>query len=462
MGLDEPTFRQSAPVEPELTATKAPSFDADALTRALRVAGAALVVASASTFMLEHWDGGNDLLRYAMLVGQSLLLAAAAYFVGLTMREGRSARTLLALVLATMPVSFAVLGGLVYSQFHLGAVPALPSYATWVAPSGLSAVLAVAGTLLAFVPLSIVSFVALARKEAKALTVAFLASNLLIIVPLRQPLLVAVLAGGALLALLRLELTRFGTQPQLATLEGKLARGMAFVAPVIMLGRVLHLYDAGLTFWGGLCLIAAASLWLLLDRAAAAWQRDAGAFVASGVGVLGWALCWRELTERLHCSGASAVLLWGLPAALLLFIASRRAATTRRSLHGVATFAALGTTLLAAVIDWGSIAALSCVAVGVAVAVCGAAMRALLRTVFASLVALFGLLLQVWLATHTDNVLRWVSLSVVGVLLIVASAYVDRNRARLVRFWEAAAARQLACGHELDRARVPANVPGTF
>lgn len=118
------------------------SFDPEALTRALRIAGAALVVASASTFMLQHWQGGNDLRRFAMLVGQSLLLAAAAYFVGLSLKEGRSARTFLALVLATMPVSFAVLGGLVYSQFHLEAAQTLPSYATWVAPSPAAAVLA--------------------------------------------------------------------------------------------------------------------------------------------------------------------------------------------------------------------------------------------------------------------------------------------------------------------------------
>jgi hypothetical protein len=65
----------------------------------------------------------------------------------LTLREGRSARTFLALVLATMPVSFAVLGGLVYSQFHLEAVAPLPQYATWIAPTALSTVLAAVATL---------------------------------------------------------------------------------------------------------------------------------------------------------------------------------------------------------------------------------------------------------------------------------------------------------------------------
>src|SRR5436189_3043270 len=130
---DSRTILEDVPAPP--VAAPSAGFDPDAFTRALRIAGAALVVAAASTFMLQNWQAGNDLMRYAMLVGQSLLLAAAAYFVGLTVREGRSARTFLALVLATIPVSFAVLGGLVYSQFHLGELAPLPHYASWIAPS---------------------------------------------------------------------------------------------------------------------------------------------------------------------------------------------------------------------------------------------------------------------------------------------------------------------------------------
>src|SRR3954463_12290302 len=153
---DNPRTILDQPTAPGVT-----GFDPDAFTRALRIAGAALVVAAASTFMLQNWQVGNDLTRYAMLVGQSLLLAAAAYFVGLTVREGRSARTFLALVLSTIPVSFAVLGGLVYSRFHPGELPLLPHYASWVAPTRGSALLAVLGTAILLIPLSLVSFTAL-------------------------------------------------------------------------------------------------------------------------------------------------------------------------------------------------------------------------------------------------------------------------------------------------------------
>jgi hypothetical protein len=367
--------------------------------------------------------------------------------VGLSLREGRSARTFLALVLATMPISFAVLGGLVYSQFHLEATRALPSYATWVAPSAVSAILAVIGTLVVFVPLAAVSFVALARKEAKALSVAFFVANLLVLVPVREPLTVAFLAGVALLGLLRLELTRFATAAQLDTVEGKLARVMPFAAPLIMLGRVFHLYHVGPAFVGGVFLIGASALWLLLSRTLTPWKKDLGAWLAATLAVIGWGMCWSELSEIWSGGSASMVLSLGLPTAALFALAAKRAVRAQALLMGLATVTALVTTLSACTVDWSTVGAAGCIVVGVAVAVWGASMRALLRTVSGSLVALYGLGVQVWLATHADNVLRWAGLSVVGVLLIVGSAYVERNRAKIARFWAAAAARRLEQEH---------------
>ena len=444
MEIHETTFSQPAAPASSPNPEPARAFDPDALTRALRIAGAALVVASASTFMLQHWGGGNDLIRYGMLVGQALLLGAAAYFVGLTLREGRSARTFLALVLATIPVSFAVLGGLVYSQFHLESVRVLPSYATWVAPSRLSAVLAVVGTLAVFVPLAAVSFVALARKEAKLLTTAFFAANLLVLVPVRQPLVIMALSGATFLGLLRLDLRRFAGRAQLATLEAKLARVMPFFAPAIMLGRVFHLYHAGAAFLGSLLIMLAAGVWLVVGRPELGNKRDAGAWTSAVLSGLGWCLCWPEVLQQLHAGNAVSVLLVGLPVALLLVLASHRAVQTRSVLLGSATLTALLTSLVACVVELESIAPVACIVVGVVVAVWGASVRALLRTVSGTLVALLGLVVQVWLATRADNVLRWASLSVVGVLLIIGSAYVERNRGRIARFWADAAARRLA------------------
>jgi len=414
-------------------------FDADALTRALRIAGAALVVASASTFMLQHWDSGNDLTRYAMLVSQALLLAAAAYFVGLTIREGRSARTFLGLVLATIPISFAVLGGLVYSQFHLESLAVLPHYASWIAPTKLSALLAVAGTLVVLVPLAVVSFVALARKEAKALTLLFMASNLLVIVPLRSPIAVAAIAGLALALLLQFELARFSRTPRLDNLEGKVARAILFVPPLIMIGRVFHLYQdvyqTSTPFFGALTLVGASLIWIALGSTESTGKRDLGAWTAAFLALAGWGMTWPDIIQWNVHSAAMAVLMLGLPAAGFLLIASFRGAHSRDALNALGVILGLMTAVIASLLDLDSMAAFSCVVLGILVAVWGAALRQRVQLVGGALVALFGLVAQVWLAVHADNILRWASLSVAGILLIVGSAYIERNRPRLAQLW---------------------------
>jgi hypothetical protein len=258
---------------------------------------------------------------------------------------------------------------------------------------------------------------------------------LLVLVPLRQPEFVATLAGFSLLGLLHLELTRFAMAAQLDTLEGKLARVMPFAPPLIMLGRVFHLYHVGAAFVGGVLLIVAAALWLVLSRVTSATRRDIGAWLASFCAIVGWGSCWSELVGQSPSVGV-AILLLGLPAASLLFLGAARAASARNALLALGTIMALMTALTASVLDRGTAAAFCCIVLGVAVAVWGASVRARLRIVGGALVALWGIGLQVWLAVHADNLLRWVSLTAVGILLIVGSAYIERNRGRLGRFWQ--------------------------
>jgi hypothetical protein len=370
-----------------------------------------------------------------LLVGQSLLLAATAYFVGLTVREGRSARTLLALVLGTIPVCFTVLGALVYSRFHLEDLPALPKYANWVAPSDLSVVFAVLASALVLVPLSIGSFVALARKQARALAAVFFASNALLLVPVRTPGVIAVVAGAALIGLLQLDLSRFSRASQLDTLEGKLSRLMPFVPPVILLGRAVHLYDVHAAFIGGVLLVGACLLWQLSGRFERAAQRDFAGVASALAAAGGWGLCWLELIR--HCDGSSLkILLLGLPASGLLFGCSLRAHALRRALVGASTLLGLATTLAACLAGLNTASALVCILCGTLVAVTGAAVRSPVWTIAGAAVALFGVVTSVWLAVQFDDFARWASLSFAGVLLIVGSAYVERHRGRVARAWE--------------------------
>jgi len=427
---------EPSPVVPERQ-KQPPGFDPEAFTRALRISGAVLVVAAASTFMLQNWvESGNDLIRYAMLVTQSLFLFGTAWFVGITVRESRSARTLLALVLGTVPICFTVCGALLYSQLHPWDTPLdLPSYVRWIAPSLGSALLAVALSLLILAPLSFVSFLALARKRAVSLTLAFLGSLALLLVPVRAPDLMIVVAGLALVGLLAFDQSRLSRTSQLDTLEGRLARAMPFVAPLIVIGRVVHLYHVRIEFVGGLLLVAASMLWLMLARVREHLHRDLGALGVAALAGSGWLLCWLAMSGGME-SESLEVLLLGVPAAVMFFASSLRAELLRKFLASVAAIVGLGSTLLACAAGLSTLSALICIVSGTAVAVCAAGSGSRLWTVLGGVVALYGVASEVWLAVHEDNVLRWVTLTVSGIGLIVGSAYVERNRARVQQLWE--------------------------
>ena len=110
------------------------------ITQILRAVGAVLILASASTFLLQQWDNANHTLRYLFLLAHTLFLAGAGFFCGLAMKEGRSARTLFAIALAVVPAQFGVLAGLVYSRFALDTnVFDGPAFATWIAQSDTAA-----------------------------------------------------------------------------------------------------------------------------------------------------------------------------------------------------------------------------------------------------------------------------------------------------------------------------------
>jgi hypothetical protein len=142
-------------------------------------------------------------------------------------------------------------------------------------------------------------------------------------------------------------------------------------------------------------------------------------------------------------STAVSVLSLGLPVAAALVVVALRAANGRDALSACGIVLGLMTAVVASLADLDSMAAFSCVVLGIVVAVWGAALRHRVPLVGGALVALFGLVTQVWLAVHADNLLRWASLSVAGILLIVGSAYLERNRTRLAQAWARLSTRPL-------------------
>ena len=117
-------------------------FDADRImqsirnfatvSEALRILGAAGLLASMSLFLLQGWNDGNDIGRYLMLLTQTGLLAAAGFAMSHGLKETKGARLFFGLALVSVPANFTILGALLYSVFQWdGALTTYPGFATW-------------------------------------------------------------------------------------------------------------------------------------------------------------------------------------------------------------------------------------------------------------------------------------------------------------------------------------------
>ena len=100
------------------------------LADALRPVGAALLVTSASRFLLAGVEVDRDLRRFALLLGQTALLTGAGFAVARLFDDARGARLLFALALLSVPAGFAVLGAMAYSLAPIDPA-SLPAPSSW-------------------------------------------------------------------------------------------------------------------------------------------------------------------------------------------------------------------------------------------------------------------------------------------------------------------------------------------
>jgi hypothetical protein len=100
---------------------------------------------------------------------------------------------------------------------------------------------------------------------------------------------------------------------------------------------------------------------------------------------------------------------------------------------------ALVTAVMAPLIEISTWAALGCIVTGIAVLAWGAAHRSILFTAAGALVGLVGVGLQVSFAVKESEVMRWGSLLVGGILLIVGASLAERHKGRLSAWFRGSA-----------------------
>ena len=227
------------------SARMGPLFSYASLSRLLRLIGASILVAAIYLFLFQGWQTGNDIDRYIIMLTQTLGLSFAGFACSYWLNENKSARLLLGLSLFSVPVNFAILGGLLYSQFHWDAgLHSYPDFARWSSDSLVTALITTAVGWLLLVPVIFIGFMVLARQSAARLSLMFMLGSAAILIPVRNIEIISGLIIILTLIILRQSSAVLRHDLSLRTLEGRFARYMCFLPVGIILGRATYLYAA--------------------------------------------------------------------------------------------------------------------------------------------------------------------------------------------------------------------------
>ncbi len=214
------------------------------LSEVLRFSGAAIVIASMSSFMLQDWGNGTDIQRYFLLLMQTGLLTAGGLTLSFGLKENKGARLSFALALISIVANFTILGALIYSlvQWDTGFVN-YPKFAHWIADSPQTLMLTITAAFAVIIPVARFAFMVLARPSAWKLTSIFLAANSLLLLPFRGSVFVSFSIITGLLGVYFLSSKVLGEHHTLKTPEGYFARALLYAPVLVIVVRSLYLYS---------------------------------------------------------------------------------------------------------------------------------------------------------------------------------------------------------------------------
>jgi hypothetical protein len=368
------------------------------LFRILRACGAAMVIASASTFLVQRWEEVGHVMRYLALLGMTIALPPLGYLCGIRLREGRSARVLMLTLLMMLPIHAGVLGGFVYSQFGLE-IGDVASVAKWVAGSKVQALGVAMLSAAALGPLAWGAFRTLSPLHATFLTLVSAGLHALVLVPIRTgdwaTFAVPAAFLGATLAIMRVK-------PN--TREAWLSSTSLLLPGFLLTARQLAFYETTQVFFGAIAAIATIGMFVLgrqaedtaLERFAISPALVSGALLAS------------PIQDALHLSNPNATLLIGLLLASAMFGFAWR---SERSLF----------------IHGGAWAALQSIALGLGLLSHGFMSRRRVETYGGVAMASTGFIFEISLAIREFGWAGWAALATFGLALVALTAWLERR-----------------------------------
>lgn len=403
-------------------------FNFKTLSSLLRVFGAGVLVSSLSLFLFQGWTGSEDIYRFATLIGFSGLLTVAGFVCARLINENISARLFLGIALLSVIVNFAVAGGLIYSGMQSVLVSTtLPEFARWHIGSGISVSLLGLASIVVLTPVSIIAFRALARKSSGTLFKLFVATNALLLVPVRDS--DSIVVVGAVLAVIVIrQLIKLGRDDaSLSTVEGRFAKALVFAPVLVLMGRSLFFYDPGsfaFAILSGLVFVILRQIGLALSPRST--TSKALGVVSAPIAFVTATMCTNVLAQA--WPSASPIF---IPVFCVIFVAMLGELSLRIGGAGTALrkFAAL-TLAVGIALNLFLYASfpLAIFTMAVGLLVLGYGYSAEQKIVFAAGITTVGIgfVYQLWLATTLFDFGNWGTLATLGTLTILAASVIER------------------------------------
>lgn len=395
----------------------------------LRAFGAAAVIFSLYSFLFRGWEGSDDLMRYGMLLGHTVLLVVIALLSGNYFRDGKGPRLLMMLSLLSVPINFAILGAFIFAGVKnlLAADAALqyPSYVAWSVGSLDTALILAFAVCVALIPVTLVAFKTLVRGMSNPVSALFLAGNLLLLVPLRDPLLVFVVTSALAIITVFISAKTARQRTEVKTFEGMIAMMLLFMPVAILLGRNLWLYAAD-----SLLLLGMAGCAFIVLRHVAGYLAKTSGWrvmlecVSVAIAIFsGLSLSFLLFDSRVN--DALALALGGLLAAAMTYEVAQRAEVMSGLYRSLAVLILLLSSALNLIFISGAAASVITLVCGIASAVLGYQKQQ--RSVFVGgiLMTLAGLSDQVINAFNYFDFSYWLGLAIVGIVAIVLASMLE-------------------------------------
>ncbi len=392
-----------------------------------RSLGALAVLISLYTFLARGWDASTDLTRYLIFVGHTAALALMGLINAKFIKEAKGARLLLILALVSIPINFAILGGFIFAGSNIGHLIEYPQYVSWSVGGLETALILTLGALLVMVPVCLLGFKVLLRNVSVKASILFLVSNAVLLIPFRQPELVAmfsIIIGVGLFAFYRRYLSQ---QIALKTLEGKISFALQFMPIAILLGRSIWLYqfDSILISSASFILFAAirrVSL-LVAERSS---QRIAMEVLSIALALIcslsfGYSLFKLDISQEFVIAFATFI------TAGMMFELSLRGKLRAAGYHVFATAIALAGLMVNFWLHTSLLSAFILLIAGIGMLFASYLYQQKALFIGGLVLVLTGLYYQISLLMGMFEMNYWVALTGLGILLIVSGSYLEAN-----------------------------------